>query len=372
MMDGWSASGRTDPHQTTGSETLDALIASIEPAHAADASAVRARLDELTKPPGSLGRLEDVALRLALLLGDPPPPLRRREVIVFAADHGVAGRGVSAYPQAVTVEMCRTIAAGGAAVCEIARAVDAGLTLVDVGVAGHVAPHPAILSRRIRDGTCDIVETAALTRDEAVRAILAGADTVQQRLSVTDVFAFGELGIGNTTAASALAVALLDLDASEVVGPGTGLDTEGVNWKRSVVRQAVARAAREGIRDPIDLLAQLGGLEIAALVGAILAAAAAARPVSLDGFICTAAAIAAVRMAPPARDVLFAAHRSAEPAHTRLLDALGLEPLLSLGMRLGEGTGAALALPLLEAASGMLRDMSSFTSAGISRRSSGA
>jgi nicotinate-nucleotide--dimethylbenzimidazole phosphoribosyltransferase len=348
------------------SAELDRLVASIAPACSADAAAVRSHLDELTKPPGSLGRLEDVALRLALLLGDPPPPLRRRQVIVFAADHGVARRGVSAYPQAVTVEMCRTIAAGGAAICAISRAVDANLTLVDVGVAGPVAPGPAIVSRRVRDGSRDITETAALTREEAVQAILVGADAVRERLPDTDVFAFGELGIGNTTAASAVTAALLDVDPDGVVGPGTGLDDEGVERKRRVVRNAVDRAVRTGISDPIDLLAQLGGLEIAALTGAILAAAAARRPVSLDGFICTAAALTAVRMAPAARDALFAAHRSAEPAHVALLDALGLEPLLDLDMRLGEGTGAALALPVLEAASGFLREMATFTSAGVS------
>jgi nicotinate-nucleotide--dimethylbenzimidazole phosphoribosyltransferase len=354
---------------STVTASLEGLCAAVLPARAADAAGVQARLDDLTKPPGSLGRLEDIALRLALLVGDPPPPLRRRTILVFAADHGVACRGVSAYPQAVTAQMCRTIAQGGAAICTIARAVDATVTLVNVGVATDISLHPAILDRRLRAGTRDIAETAAMTRAETVAAILTGADVVRERLDSTDVFALGELGIGNTTAAAALTAALLGRNVSEVVGRGTGLDDAGLEHKRNVVRAAVARSARQGPQQPIDLLTELGGLEIAALVGAILAAAAAARPVVIDGFIVTAAALVAVQLVPAARDVLFAAHRSAEPGHAAQLHALGLEPLLNLDLRLGEGTGAALALPLLEAAAAVLREMASFTSAGVSKRS---
>jgi nicotinate-nucleotide--dimethylbenzimidazole phosphoribosyltransferase len=264
--------------------------------------------------------------------------------------------------------MCRTIALGGAAICTIARAVDATVTLVNVGVAADIPVHPAILDRRVCAGTRDITETAAMTHAETAAAILTGADIVRERLDSTDVFALGELGIGNTTAAAALTAALLERDAADVVGRGTGLDDAGLERKRNVVREAVERASRSGVLRPLDLLADLGGLEIAALVGAILAAAAAARPVVIDGFIATAAALVAVRLAPYARDALFAAHRSAEPGHTTQLHALELEPLLDLDLRLGEGTGAALALPLLEAAASILREMASFASAGVSNR----
>ena len=354
---------------STETQSLDELCAAVRPAQAAQAADVLARLDDLTKPPGSLGRLEDVALRLALLLGDPPPLLRRRTIVVFAADHGVARRGVSAYPQEVTAQMCRTIADGGAAICTIARAVDATVTLVNVGVAREMPSHPAVLDRRLRAGTRDITETAAMTSAETAAAILTGADIVRERLATTDVFALGELGIANTTAAAALTAALLGRDAADVVGRGTGLDDAALEHKRSVVRTAVARAHREGARQPFDLLAQLGGLEIAALVGAILAGAAAARPVVLDGFIVSAAALVAVQLAHAARDALFAAHRSAEPGHVAQLHALRLEPMLDLDLRLGEGTGAALALPLLEAAAGVLREMATFASASVSQRS---
>lgn len=345
---------------------LDALIARVRPASAAHAPAVLARLDDLTKPPGSLGRLEELALRLALLCGDPPPPLRRRTILVFAADHGIAGRGVSAYPQAVTAQMCRTFADGGAAICTIARAVDATVRLVDVGVATRVPAHPAILDRRIRAGTQDLSRGPAMSRDETIRAMLVGADVVHEAASDTDVFGLGELGIGNTTAASALSAALLDVDAAAVVGRGTGIDDDGLARKRSLVQCAVERIRTAGVRQPLDVLAEVGGLEIAALAGAILACGAHARPVVLDGFIVTAAALVAVRLAPAVRDVLFCAHRSAEPGHTLQLRALALDPLLELNLRLGEGTGAALALPLLEAAASVLREMATFSGAGVS------
>lgn len=347
-------------------DALSTLIASVRGAHAAEPDAVRARLDNLTKPPGSLGRLESTALRLAVLLGDPPPRLRRRSVLVFAGDHGVAAQGVSAYPREVTAQMCRTIAAGDAAISTIARAVDARVTLVNVGVATDVPAHPAIVDRRVRAGTRDFTRCPALTRSEATAALLEGARVVQERLDTTDIFALGDLGIGNTTAAAALTAVLLGVDAAEVVGRGTGLDDAGLARKRAVVERAVARVAFTTRPDPLDALAELGGLEIAALVGAMLAAAAAARPVVIDGFIVSAAALVAVRLAPASRDALFAAHRSAEPGHRAQLHDLALEPMLDLALRLGEGTGAALALPLLEAAAGMLREMASFDSAGVS------
>lgn len=354
---------------------LATLVAGVSAAPRADADAVRVRLDSLTKPAGSLGRIEHAALRLALLLGDPPPPLRRRSILVFAADHGVARRGVSAYPQAVTAQMCSTIAAGGAAICAIGRAVDAAVTLVDVGVGADLPELPGVVQRRVRAGTRDIVDGPALTRAETIAAILVGAASVRERLDATDIFAFGELGIGNTTSAAALTAAVLHVDVASVVGRGTGLDDAGVERKLSVVRAALQRVNARGIADgvlssgnddPLEMLAELGGLEIAALVGAILAAATAGRPVVIDGFIVAAAALIAVRLAPAARDAIFAAHCSAEPGNAVQLRALGLHPLLELELRLGEATGAALALPILEAAAGVLREMASFGTAGVS------
>lgn len=340
------------------------LIAEIVPAQRADEAAVRAHLDELTKPPGSLGRLETLAVRLARIYGDPPPPLRRRVVLVFAADHGVANRGVSAYPQDVTAQMCRTFAAGGAAICALGRASDAEVLAVDVGVLNDAEPL-GILSRRVRAGTADLSTGAAMTREEALRAIAVGVDLVAERAEDVDVFALGEMGIGNTTAAAALTAALTGVPAVDVVGSGTGIDAARLAHKRRIVAEAVARIP--GGADPIDILAEVGGLEIAALTGAALACARAGRAFVIDGFISTAAALVAARLAPSVVDYAVASHRSAEPGHGVQLAALGLDPLLNLELRLGEGTGAVLVLTILECASAMLREMATFSGAGVSR-----
>jgi nicotinate-nucleotide--dimethylbenzimidazole phosphoribosyltransferase len=326
--------------------------------HAA-AAAARAALDGKTKPRGSLGRLEDLACRIAGIRGEARPGRLDPAVVVCAADHGIAREGVSAYPQEVTGQMLRTFASGGAAVCVLARQAGARLIVADLGVLEPVG-HPAILDRRVRAGTANAVLGPAMTREEAERAVAVGVELAGDLArDGVGIVALGEMGIGNTTAASALTAALLGADPDTVCGPGTGLDDAGVARKRAVVRRALA--ANEG-GEP---LASLGGLEIAALAGLVLGCAASRTPVLVDGFITAAAALAAVRLEPGCRDVLIAAHRSPEPGHTVILDALGLEPLLDLGMRLGEGSGAALALPLVAAAVSILTEMASFEEAGV-------
>ena len=347
---------------------LARLGAGVAPADRASAPEVLERLDQLTKPIGSLGRLERLALRLARMCGDPPPAFRRRAVVVLAADHGVASRGVSAYPAEVTAQMCRNYAAGGAAINALARAVAAEVVAVDVGVAADPATL-GILSRKVRWGSADLSTGPAMTRSDALRAVRTGAALVEERLELTDVFALGEMGIGSSTAAAALTAALTGAEAEAVVGTGTGVDPATVERKRDIVRAAVARIPPGA--DPVTVLSEVGGLEIAGLAGVVLAAARAGRPVVTDGFIATAAVLVAARIAPSTVDYVIASHRSVEPGHGVQLTALGLEPLLDLELRLGEGTGAALALPIVDAAGGVLREMATFADAGVSRARDG-
>jgi nicotinate-nucleotide--dimethylbenzimidazole phosphoribosyltransferase len=354
------------PRASLDPETwLEQICFEIPRADRAHGRTVQARLDNLTKPVGSLGRLEHLALRLARISGDPTPALRRRTIFVLAGDHGVVAQGVSAYPREVTAQMCRNYASGGAAISAIARAVGAEVVAVDVGVAAD-GDSLGIPSFKIRRGTDDLSLGPAMSREDALRAIRLGASLVQERVGTSDVFALGEMGIGNSTAAAAITAALCGVRAERVVGAGTGLDDEGIQRKTEIVGRALARIA--GTSDPVDVLAEVGGLEIAALVGVVLASARARKPVVMDGFITGAAALVAVRLAPQVIDYVIASHRSREKGHAFQLARLGLEPLLDLDMRLGEGTGAALALPLLEAAAGVLREMATFASAGVSTK----
>ena len=324
---------------------------------AAAAAAARAALDAKAKPPGSLGRLEELACRVAAIRGTAAPGRLAPTVIVCAADHGIAEEGVSAYPQAITGRMLRAFAAGQAAVCVLAREAGARLVVADLGVCEPVDA-PGVLDRRIRAGTRNAARGPAMTRAECERAIAAGID-----LACDGVVALGEMGIANTTAASALTAALLGLEPEAVCGRGTGLDDEGVARKAAVVRRALA-VNRVPAGDPVGVLAAVGGLEIAALTGVVLGCAARRTPVLLDGFITAAAALVAVQLEPRCAGALIAAHRSPEPGHGAILDALGLDPLLDLGMRLGEGSGAALALPLVGAALAILEDMATLEAAG--------
>jgi nicotinate-nucleotide--dimethylbenzimidazole phosphoribosyltransferase len=332
-----------------------------------DEAAMRAaeqELDRKTKPRGSLGRLERLAAQYAGIRGDATPPAPESAVLVAAADHGYAENGVSAYPPEVTAQMVRTFAAGGAAICVLAREARARLVVVDAGVRDRVDA-PGVHSVRVGDGTSNAAHGPAMTRPQGVRAIAAGIGLARELAAdgVT-VVALGDMGIGNTTAAAALHASLLGVEPARVCGPGTGLDADGVRAKVSVVERALAANPLSG-DDPVDTLAALGGFEIALLAGAALGAASERMAVVLDGFIVGAAALVAVRLAPAARGYLIAGHLSPEPGHRLALDELGLDPLLALELRLGEGTGAALALPLLQTAVAILSEMATFEAAGV-------
>jgi nicotinate-nucleotide--dimethylbenzimidazole phosphoribosyltransferase len=310
----------------------------------------RRAYDSKTKPRGSLGRLEDLGCRLAAIRGFVPGRLEAA-IVVAAGDHGVADEGVSAYPQEVTAQMVANFAAGGAAINVLARRAGAQLVVVDAGTAVPFE-HELVRSARMGAGT------ANMTLGPAKRAF-AAADALVSELDGVDVVGLGEMGIANTTSASALTAALLGADPELVCGRGTGLDDAGVARKVDAVRRALA--ANEGA----DPLTALGGFEIAFLAGIVLACERRRVAVLLDGFITGAAALAATRVSPSAVDVMIASHRSSEPGHRLVLEALGLEPLLDLGLRLGEGSGAALALPLLDASIAILAEMATFGDAGV-------
>jgi nicotinate-nucleotide--dimethylbenzimidazole phosphoribosyltransferase len=345
---------------------LSALLARVEAPDPRVALRAQARLDRLTKPPGSLGRLEELALRAALITGSETPRLTAPVIFTLAADHGVAAEGVSAYPQAVTAQMVENFCRGGAAVNVLARQAGARVVIADLGVATDLPPHPQLSSRKIAPGTANFARGPAMSRDQALAAITTGAGLVEA--AAPDCVGTGEMGIANTTAASALTAALTGADPAAVTGRGTGVDDAGWARKVAVVRRALA-VNRPDPRDALSVLAALGGFEIAGLVGVILAGAARRVPVVLDGFIATAAALVAVRLHAATREYLLAAHRSAEPGHRVLLETLGLAPYLDLGMRLGEGTGAALAIALLRAALACVSEMATFKDAGVSERS---
>ena len=345
--------------------TLDATIAAIEPLDGRRRTAAWTRLDALTKPARSLGRLEELAATAATILG---PRRGGKCVLVFAADHGVAAEGVSAYPAEVTAQMVGNFAAGGAAVNVIARHHGIEVVVVDVGVASAVPPPAGVVDARVAPGTRNLLREPAMTLAEARRAIDVGIAVAEDAAArgVT-LLALGEMGIGNTTAAAALTAALLDAPLATVVGPGTGLDDDGVARKRAVIAGALARHRADPAR-PLDVLASVGGLEIAALAGACLAAAAAGCVVVVDGFIASAAVLVALRLAPAARPYCVFAHRSPEPGHAIILTALEARPLLELEMRLGEGTGACLGIALIETSLRVHDEMATFESAGVATR----
>ena len=349
-------------------------------------AACRARLDSLTKPPGSLGRLEALAEQLAGITGEPSPAVARAAIVVATADHGVASRGVSAYPTEVTAQMVANFAAGGAAISVLAASIGAPVVVLDVGVAGdipvtagrRVATGPGaapgggagagarVMTRRVRAGTADFTQGPAMRREEAVAAIEIGLELVGDLAAEgVDLLGVGEMGIGNTTAASAIASVLSGFAPDAVTGLGTGIDAEGRARKVRVIEEAI-RVNAPDRTDPIGVLATVGGLEIAALTGVILGAAAARIPVVLDGFITGAAALAATCLSPGIAVRLIAAHRSPEPGHAIVLQRLGLSPLLDLDLRLGEGSGAALGMGLVIAATRIRDGMATFADAAVS------
>ncbi len=327
------------------------------------AEAARAALGAKTKPRGSLGRLEDLAVRIAEIRGTPAPGQLRAAVVVAAADHGVAAHSVSAYPREVTGQMLTNFAAGGAAICVLARHAGADLHVFDLGVA--TPPVPGVRDLRVAEGTADLTVGPAMTMGQLDRCLGAGSSVaVELADQGIGIVALGEMGIGSTTSASALVAALLEADPAAVCGRGTGVDDDGLARKVAAVRSALI-ANRVDRRDGRRVLAALGGFEIAFLTGLAIGAAERRMVALLDGFITSAAALAAERIRPGTRSAMVAAHRSPEPGHSLVLDALGLEPLLDLGLRLGEGSGAALAVPIVNASLAILEEMATFESAGV-------
>lgn len=327
--------------------------------------AARRRQLQLTKPPGSLGQLEGLAIRLATLQGNERPRLDRAWISVFAADHGVADEGVSAFPQAVTGEMVRNFAHGGAAIAVLARTLGVHLDVVNLGTVNDPGDIRGVRRAVIAPRSANFCEQPAMTPTQLAQALQAGADSALQALEDgAQLFIGGEMGIANTTVATALACAVLGEQVAALAGAGTGLDRAGIAHKVAVIERALQRHAGAG--DVLEQLRCLGGFEIAALVGAYIAAAQAGLPVLVDGFITTVAALVAVRLNPDVRDWLLFSHRSGEQGHARLLDALHAQPLVDLGLRLGEASGAAVALPLLRLACALHAQMATFAQAGVS------
>lgn len=326
------------------------------------------RLDSLTKPPRSLGMLEEIAARLAVLQRTVTPSLERKAIVLMAGDHGVTAEGVSPYPPEVTRQMLANFAGGGAAINQLAAHAGARVVVVDVGVRGSDALPAGVRAEKVAEGTANMAEGPAMTEDETRRALEVGIRCARELAAEgVQVLGTGEMGIGNTTSAAALVSVLAGRDPADVVGPGTGLDAEGMARKTDVVRRALS-VNEPDPADALDVLRKVGGLEIAALAGLVIGAASFGVPVVSDGFICGAATLVAVRIAPAAAPWVFASHRSAEPGHAIALAALGLRPVLELDMRLGEGTGAALAMSVMDAACKVMSGMATFGEAGVSGR----
>lgn len=343
----------------------------LNPCKAVDASAyeqAQARQQQLTKPAGSLGQLEAVAVQLAGLQGQVKPLVDQVWITIFAGDHGVVAEGVSAFPQEVTGQMLHNFVTGGAAISVLARQLDAQLEVVDLGTVTLSLNLPGVRHLKIGAGTANFANGPAMTQAQGRLALHAGRDSVRRALGRgAQLFIGGEMGIGNTTAASALACALLDCPVSDLTGPGTGLNAQGVSHKVAVIERALTlHAGQRG--DALQTLFNLGGFEIAALVGAYLACAQEGIVVLVDGFICTVAALVATRLNPGCREWLVFGHRGAEPGHHHVLHSLDAEPLLELGLRLGEGSGAALAVPLLRLACALHGQMATFAEAAVANR----
>jgi nicotinate-nucleotide--dimethylbenzimidazole phosphoribosyltransferase len=327
-------------------------------------AALQRRIDGKTKPLGALGQLESLMLRIGLILGSDAPVLREPQLMVFAGDHGLAKRGVSAYPSDVTWQMVENFLAGGAAVSVLARQHGLSLSVVDAGVAHDFAPRAGLLIAKVAAGTADSSEQPAMTADQCATAIAAGKSLLAQRPG--NALLLGEMGIGNTSSAAMLLARLQNLAVERCTGRGTGLDDVALQRKIETLGAVLQLHAQA--TEPLQALAALGGFEIAMMVGAVLQAALERRVIVVDGFIASSAVLVAARMQPAVLERCVFAHRSMESGHRLMLEALGAEPLLDLGMRLGEGSGAAMAWPLLESACLILREMASFESAGVSQQ----
>jgi len=349
---------------------LETTLQKIHPLSQTAIEAARARQTQLTKPPGSLGQLERLSLQLAGISGRLDPPLAKKQVVVMASDHGVTAEGVSAYPAEVTAQMVDNFLNGGAAINVLARQAGAAVTVVDIGVAVPItSDRPQFLDRKIAPGSQNMVLGPAMRPDQARQAIETGLAIVDHLAGTAglDILITGDMGIGNTTPSAAIAAVYTGLTPAEVTGRGTGVDDITLGHKISIVERAL-QVNQPDPADPLDVLAKVGGFEIGGIAGLILGAAARRIPVIVDGFISTAGALIAAKLAPQAIAFMISGHQSVELGHRAMLTHLGLTPLLNLELRLGEGTGAALALPLVEAAVRILNDMATFDEANISNR----
>ncbi len=346
--------------------SLEQAIAAIRPPDAETMSRAAARQATLTKPPGSLGQLEELSIRLAGMLRTEQPRIREKAIIIAAADHGVVAQGVTAYPQDVTAQMVLNFLSGGAAINVMCKQLGIRQVIVDAGVATELPPHPDLRTLGIGRGTADMSQGPAMTREQAMGCVEAGIGLAQECVeSGIDLIGTGDMGIGNTTASAAITSVVTGLPPEDVTGDGAGRPAAGLEHKVAVIQRALEVNAPNPT-DGLAVLSAVGGFEIGVLAGVIIGAAAHGRPVVLDGFISGAAALVANAIAPSARDYMIAAHLSAERGHRAALEHLGLTPLLDLGMRLGEGTGAALAMPIIEAAARTLSEMATFNEAGVS------
>ena len=346
---------------------LEEIIRQIQPLDEESMRSARTRQGMLTKPPGSLGRLEELSIQLAGMTANPFPAVERKTVIVMAADHGVVVEGVSAYPAEVTPQMVLNFLHGGAAINVLARQTNARVVVVDMGVASEIEDASGELVRRkISPGTANLAQGPAMTREQAMESIQSGIEIGEAEIARgVEILAIGDMGIGNTTPSAAIACALMNQPPEMIVGRGTGVDDARLKRKIDVIRRALD-LNKPNANDALDVLAKVGGFEIGGLAGVMLAAAANRKPVVIDGFISTAAAMIAASLAPVTRDYMIAAHVSQERGHKLMLEWLGLKPLLDLNMRLGEGTGAALAFHLIDASTRILREMATFREAGVS------
>lgn len=348
----------------------DDLIAStIDAIHPLDAEAMakaRARQDRLTKPRGSLGRLEELSIQLAGVRGETTPRLVHKVIVTMAGDHGVVAEGVSAYPQEVTAQMVYNFLRGGAGISVLAKHIGARVVVVDIGVAATLKPSPGLVSKRVAPGTANMAKGPAMSREKALLAIRAGIEVVEEELGKgLDIVGTGDMGIGNTTPSSAICAVMTGEPVSLVTGRGTGVDDAQLAHKTKVIEKSLT-LNRPDARDPLDVLSRVGGFEIGGLAGVMLGAAAHRVPVVIDGFISGAAALIATSLCPRLKDYLIASHVSVEPGHQAILRHVGLRPLFDLDLRLGEGTGAALGISLAEVSVKLLAEMATFGEAGVS------
>ena len=348
---------------------LTEIIKQIQPLDQVSMQAARERQNQLTKPAGSLGRLEELSIQLAGIQRRAMPGIKDKAVIVMAGDHGVTAEGVSAYPQEVTPQMVLNFLGGGAAINVLARHAGARVVVVDMGVANDIPSADAnLIRRRVGPGTMNLAQGPAMKREQAEESIQSGIEVALAEISKgADILGTGDMGIGNTTPSAAIACALMNVAAEKIAGRGTGVDDDGLKRKISVIENALA-VNKPNPKDGLDVLSKVGGFEIGGLAGVMIGAASKHVPVMVDGFISTAAAMIAVTLAPECRQYLTSAHRSKENGHALMLEWLGIKPLLDFDLRLGEGTGAALGISMAEAACKVLSEMATFGEAGVSER----